>query len=322
MSDTPTKMRFHVESRRIDAHRSESTCKSASITLDTDMGGNPQAFNPAELLLTALSACMIKGIERVVPILKFELRGVKVIVDGVRQDVPPKMESICYEIIVDTDESERRIDLLHDNVKKYGTVFNPDCPLAGMQRRGDGRCGCVGPETREPRPFSAGHGQHKPVLAGIGVPRPADGQHQAMQGGKRVLDSGAHHGLTEQAHQVAGQHGKTQRGFGGPEVTHVERIQAKVRLQLLDPVLTVRPAPAGAPHLHPRQIEAGHESAMAPALDVRIVREQRQCLARPQPEIGHPPRLTWTIRVDIHPNQIPVEGCATPSTATSGFCGG
>ena len=110
----------------------------ASITLDTDMGGNPHAFNPAELLLAALSACMIKGIERVVPILKFELRGVQVIVDGVRQDVPPKMESIRYEIVVDTDESDRRIDLLHDNVKKYGTVFNtvtPGTDLAGVMRR-------------------------------------------------------------------------------------------------------------------------------------------------------------------------------------------
>ena len=94
-------------------------------------------FNPAELLLAALSACMIKGIERVVPILKFELRGVQV-VNGVRQDVPPKMESIRYEIIVDTDESDRRIDLLHDNVKKFGTVFNtvaPGTDLAGVMHR-------------------------------------------------------------------------------------------------------------------------------------------------------------------------------------------
>lgn len=138
MTDTPTRMRFHVESERIDAHQSESRCKSARITLDTDLGGNPDAFNPAELLLAALSACMIKGIERVVPILKFQLRGVQVIVDGVRQDVPPKMESIRYEIIVDTDETDRRIDLLHDNVKKYGTVFNtvaPGTDLAGVMRR-------------------------------------------------------------------------------------------------------------------------------------------------------------------------------------------
>ena len=140
MSETPTKMRFHVESQRIDAHHSLSLCKSARISLDTDMAGNPDAFNPAELLLAALSACMIKGIERVVPILKFELRGVKVIVDGVRQDVPPKMESIRYQIIVDTDESDHRIDLLHENVKKYGTVFNtvaPGTDLVGVMRRTD-----------------------------------------------------------------------------------------------------------------------------------------------------------------------------------------
>ncbi len=138
MNQATAKMTFHVESRRMDSHGSVSRCKSAEIALDTDMAGDPNAFNPAELLLSALSACMIKGIERVVPILKFELRGVEVIVDGVRQDVPPKMESIRYEIIVDTDESERRLALLHDNVKKYGTVFNtvaPGTDLSGVLRR-------------------------------------------------------------------------------------------------------------------------------------------------------------------------------------------
>jgi uncharacterized OsmC-like protein len=108
------------------------------ITLDTDMAGNRAAFNRAELLLAALSACMIKGIERVMPILKFSLRGVEVHVHGVRQDVPPRLESITYEIVVDTDEPDRRLDLLHDNVRKYGTVFNtvaPGTELSGTLRR-------------------------------------------------------------------------------------------------------------------------------------------------------------------------------------------
>ena len=102
------------------------------------MAGNAQAFNPAELLLAALSACMLKSIERVMPILKFELRGVEVRVHGVRQDVPPRMESITYEIVVDTDEPDRRLALLHENVKKYGTVFNtvaPGTDLSGVLRR-------------------------------------------------------------------------------------------------------------------------------------------------------------------------------------------
>lgn len=85
--------------------------------------------------VAALSACIIKGIERVAPMLKFVMRGVEVRVQGVRQDIPPKMESIRYEIIVDTDESEQRLNLLHENVKKYGTVFNtigPGTDLSGV----------------------------------------------------------------------------------------------------------------------------------------------------------------------------------------------
>ncbi len=135
---TSARMQFDVRAERVSAHASVASCKQATITLDTDLAGNPQAFNPAELLLAALSACMIKGIERVVPILKFQLRGVQVRVHGVRQDVPPKMESIRYEIVVDTDEDDRRLALLHENVKKYGTVFNtvaPGTDLTGVLRR-------------------------------------------------------------------------------------------------------------------------------------------------------------------------------------------
>jgi uncharacterized OsmC-like protein len=135
--DSP-KLAFDVVSVRLSSHASEARCKDAVIPLDTDMAGNPQAFNPAELLLAALSACMIKGIERVTPLLKFSLRGVEVQVHGVREDVPPRLESISYEIVVDTDEPDRRLDLLHDNVRKYGTVFNtvaPGTALSGVLRR-------------------------------------------------------------------------------------------------------------------------------------------------------------------------------------------
>jgi len=132
------KMSFHVSAKRIDAHGSQAYCKEGEITLDTDLKGRADAFNPAELLLAALAACMIKGIERVTPVLKFEWRSVTVNISGVRRDVPPSMESISYEIIVDSDESDQRLELLHENVKKYGTVFNtvaPGTQLSGTLRR-------------------------------------------------------------------------------------------------------------------------------------------------------------------------------------------
>jgi hypothetical protein len=54
-----------------------------------------------------------------------------------------------------------------------------------------------------------------------------------------MLNPASHHRLTEYAHQVVGQHGKAQGSFRGPEVVQIEGIEAKIRLQFLDPVLAV-----------------------------------------------------------------------------------
>jgi len=75
-SATPPKMTFDVVSARLSEQASQARCKQATIALDTDTAGNPQAFKPAELL--------------------------------------------------------------HDNVRKYGTVFNtvpPGTELTGVLQR-------------------------------------------------------------------------------------------------------------------------------------------------------------------------------------------
>lgn len=131
-------LNYTVNARRVDAHGSVATCKSASLVIDTDLSGRVDAFNPAELFLASLAACMLKGIERVVPMIKFDLRGVEARLTGVRQDAPPKIVSVNYELIVDSGESEQRLELLHTNVRKYGTIFNTVAAatnVAGTLRR-------------------------------------------------------------------------------------------------------------------------------------------------------------------------------------------
>ena len=117
-------LEYHVSAKRLGTHGAEATAKDARIALDTDIAGRRDAFNPAELLLAALSACMIKGAERVAPMLDFELRGLEIELHGTRQDSPPKMVSITYEITVDSDETDQRLALLHKNIRKYGTISN------------------------------------------------------------------------------------------------------------------------------------------------------------------------------------------------------
>ena len=126
-------MEYSVSARRVDAHGSVAETKQASLTLDTDVQGRDDAFNPAELLLAAVAACMIKGIERIAPMLAFDLRGVEITLHGVRRDSPPKMTSIVYEILVETDEDDRRLELLHTNVRKYGTISNTVAEATSLQ---------------------------------------------------------------------------------------------------------------------------------------------------------------------------------------------
>lgn len=132
---------YHVSARRIDSHGSEAEAKAARLVLDTDLAGRDDAFNPAEMLLASLAACLLKGAERVMPMLRFDLRGIEVSLHGVRQDSPPKMVRIDYEIVVDTEESDQRLDLLHRNLRKYGTISNTladAVDLAGTIRRKTG----------------------------------------------------------------------------------------------------------------------------------------------------------------------------------------
>ncbi len=126
-------LEYRVAARRIDAHGGIATAKSADIVLDTDLSGRVDAFNPAELLLAAIAACMLKGIERVMPMIRFELRGVEIALHGKRQDNPPKMTEIDYDIVVDTDESDQRLELLHKNIRKYGTISNTIAAAAKLE---------------------------------------------------------------------------------------------------------------------------------------------------------------------------------------------
>lgn len=117
-------LEYRIEAQRIDASGSLARIRQAQVQLDTSLAGREDAFNPAELFLAAIAACMIKGIERVTPLLGFQLRGVEISLHAVRQDAPPKIISVDYEILVDTDEDDRRLELLHTNVRKFGTISN------------------------------------------------------------------------------------------------------------------------------------------------------------------------------------------------------
>ena len=115
---------FQVQADRIDQAGSQLVAKSTTLTLDTSIAGRPDALNPVELLLASQAACFIKGIERLAPTLNFEYSSVKVVLEADRPEDQARLAEVRYQLIIGTDESDHRLELLHKNLQKQGTIYN------------------------------------------------------------------------------------------------------------------------------------------------------------------------------------------------------
>ena len=60
------------------------------------------------------------------------------LLEAIRPDAPPKLTLIRYEIILDSPETDPRLDLLHRNIRKYNRISNTlagAVPLQGTLTR-------------------------------------------------------------------------------------------------------------------------------------------------------------------------------------------
>jgi len=115
---------FNLEAKRNDSSGSLVTAKSVELTIDTSLAGRPDALNPVELLLASQAACFIKGIERLAPTLEFDFRGVQVFLEADRPENEARIAQIRYRVLIETDESDQRIALMHKNLQKQGPIYN------------------------------------------------------------------------------------------------------------------------------------------------------------------------------------------------------
>ena len=98
---------------------------SETILFDSSWASEPSGLRgPAELLAGSFASCLLKNLERAGRLLDFHYGSAAVDVTARRQDDPPRFIEISYEMRVTTDEPERRLDLVHRNLQKYGTVYN------------------------------------------------------------------------------------------------------------------------------------------------------------------------------------------------------
>lgn len=97
---------------------------TTNLDIDTTWGGDPGLPGPAELLVSAFAACLLKNLARMNELVAFDYKDASVEVVARRQDNPPRFTEITYSLRVTTDEPDRRIDLVHRNLRRYGTIYN------------------------------------------------------------------------------------------------------------------------------------------------------------------------------------------------------
>jgi len=127
-------LEYSIKAELIQGGKAKAIANKTTVNFDATAGRDEVLPNPAELLLTSLSACILKNIERYSDILKIPYRTAKITVKGWRKDVPPSFEKVEYSIEIDTDEEIKKVNLLHKNILKFGTITNTvsaACELSG-----------------------------------------------------------------------------------------------------------------------------------------------------------------------------------------------
>jgi len=121
-TDRPT--RYRVSARVTAPGVATGSVKERTIEFDVSRASSDELPGPAELLALSLGACILKNVERFSHLLSFAYDGAEVTVEAERQDDPPRFTELTYELRIRTDESPHRVELLHRNLRRFGTVYN------------------------------------------------------------------------------------------------------------------------------------------------------------------------------------------------------
>jgi len=108
--------------------------RTSDIAFDGTAESGDVLPGPADLLCAALCACVLKNVERFSKMLPFRYQSASIVVEADREGPPPRIVRMRYRLTVVTDEPITRLELLHKNIRKFGTISNTlavACELSG-----------------------------------------------------------------------------------------------------------------------------------------------------------------------------------------------
>lgn len=124
MTTEPGKMTYTVTAATRNGGQAAVQARTSTINFDGSSQAGETLPGPADLLCAALSACILKNVERFSHMLPFHYDSASIEVTAEREEPPPCIVRMHYRLRVVTDEPAARLELLHKNIRKFGTITN------------------------------------------------------------------------------------------------------------------------------------------------------------------------------------------------------
>jgi uncharacterized OsmC-like protein len=115
-------MNYTVTVTRQDERRAVAAARGHELTLNIKKGDGSAGFNAAETLLAALGACVLTNVNAIATKMRLQLNDVQMRFTAVRQDEPPILTEIRYELVLDSPEPPAKLEELYRLSVKWGTV--------------------------------------------------------------------------------------------------------------------------------------------------------------------------------------------------------
>jgi putative redox protein len=115
---------YHLEVIRQDEDRVVAQARGHTLTLNARKGSGEAGLNAAETLMAALGTCLLTNMNALAQKMHLQIDAARVEIDAVRQDDPPLLTELRYQLIIDSPEDPDKLQDLHDLSIKWGTVTN------------------------------------------------------------------------------------------------------------------------------------------------------------------------------------------------------
>lgn len=115
-------MSYAVTVTRQDERHAKAIARGHELALNIKKGDGLAGFNAAETLLAALGTCLLTNINAIAAKMRLQIDDVQVFFTAVRQDEPPMLTEIRYELVLDSPEPPEKLTELYRLAVKWGTV--------------------------------------------------------------------------------------------------------------------------------------------------------------------------------------------------------